>query len=214
MKKLIAINGSPRKNWNTAQLLKEAVRGAKDAGAEAEIVDLYSLTFKGCTSCFYCKLKSKEHGTCAMKDDLTPILEKAKNADAIIFGTPIYFMNFSSSMVAFIERLFFSNYIYSEEIPTVFPKKLPSAFFYTMNMTEKHFEQFKMSEKLGIYEIFTERILQVKPKVLYAFNTVQFQDYSKYESSIFNAEEKFAYKEEFFDKLCNQAYEIGKNLVL
>ncbi len=73
MKKLIAINGSPRKNWNTAQLLKEAVRGAKDAGAEAEIVDLYSLTFKGCTSCFYCKLKSKEHGTCAMKDDLTPI---------------------------------------------------------------------------------------------------------------------------------------------
>lgn len=211
--KIILINGSPRKNWNTAELLKNAMQGAQDAGAEAEIVNLYSLNFKGCTSCFYCKLKSKEHGTCAMKDDLTPILEKVKNADAIIFGTPIYFMNLSAGMVAFIERLFFSNYIYSAEIPTVFPKKLPSAFFYTMNMTEKHFEQFKMSEKLGIYEMFTENIFQVKPKILYAFNTVQFKDYSKYESSIFNAEEKFAYKEKVFENLCKQAYQIGRDLV-
>lgn len=213
MKKLIAINGSPRKNWNTAELLKNAVQSAKDVGAEAEIVNLYTLNFKGCTSCFYCKLKSKEHGTCAMKDDLSPILENVKTADAIIFGTPVYFMNFSAGMVAFIERLFFSNYIYSAEIPTVFPKKLPSAFFYTMNMTEKHFEQFGMAEKFGIYENFAEKILQVKPKILHAFNTVQFKDYSKYESSIFNAEEKFAYKEKNFAGLCEQAYKIGQELL-
>lgn len=213
MKNLIAINGSPRKNKNTAQLLQNAIQGAKDSGANAEIVNLYSLNFKGCTSCFFCKLKSKEHGFCAMKDDLTPILEKIKKSDAIIFGTPVYFMNFSSSMIAFIERLFFSNYIYSNEIPTVFPKKLPNAFFYTMNMTENHFKQFNMAEKFAIYEGTAERILQVKPKILYAFNTVQFNDYSKYESSIFDAEEKFAYREKNFDELCKQAYEIGKNLV-
>lgn len=213
MKKFIAINGSPRKNGNTAELLKNAAKGAQDAGAEIEIVNLYSLNFKGCTSCFYCKLKSKEHGTCAMKDDLSPVLEKIKAADAIIFGTPIYFMNLSAGMVAFIERLFFSNYIYSNEIPTVFPKKLPSAFFYTMNMTANHWEQFGMERLTGTYEGFTERILGVKPKVLHAFDTVQFKDYSKYESSIFDAEHKFAYKKENWATQLDDAYNIGKNLI-
>jgi len=213
MKNLIAINGSPRKNWNTAQLLQHAMQGAQDAGASAEMVNLYSLNFKGCTSCFACKLKSRPHGSCAMKDDLSPVLEKVKAADAIIFGTPIYFMNMSAGMIAFIERLFFSNYIYSDEIPTVFPKKLPSAFIYTMNMTEKHFEQFGMKERLGMYELFTRRILGVTPKILRAYNTVQFKDYSRYESSIFDAEEKFAYKEKHFADDCATAYEIGRDLI-
>ena len=80
-------------------------------------------------------------------------------------------------------------------------------------MTEKHFEQFKMADKFKMYEIFTKNILQVEPKILRAFNTVQFKDYSNYESSIFNPEEKFAYKEKFFDELLAQAFQIGKDLV-
>ncbi len=214
MKNLIAINGSPRRNGNTAQLLQQAIKGAQDAGASVEMVNLYALNFKGCTSCFACKLKSRPHGSCAMKDDLSPVLEKVKAADAIIFGTPIYFMNLSAGMIAFIERLFFSNYIYSDEIPTVFPKKLPSAFIYTMNMTEKHFEQFGMKERLGMYELFTKRILGVTPKILRAYDTVQFKDYSRYESSIFDAEEKFAYREKHFPEDCKAAYEIGRDLIL
>ncbi len=214
MKTLIAINGSPRKNWNTAELLKHAMKGAEEAGAETELINLYSLNFKGCTSCFACKLKSRPHGSCAMKDDLSPVLEKVKAADAVIFGSPIYFMNLSAGMIAFIERLFFSNYIYSDEIPTVFPKKLPSAFIYTMNMTEKHFEFFNMKERLGMYETFTTRILRVAPKVLRAYDTVQFKDYSRYESSIFDPEEKFAYREKHFADDCAAAYEIGRDLIL
>ena len=213
MKKLIAINGSPRKNWNTAELLKHAMQGAQDAGAETELVNLYALNYKGCTSCFACKLKSRPHGSCAMKDDLSPVLERVKEADAIIFGSPIYFMNLSAGMIAFIERLFFSNYIYSNEIPTVFPKKLPSAFIYTMNMTEKNFEQFGMKERLGMYELSARRILGVTPKILRAYDTVQFKDYSRYESSIFDAEHKLAYKEEHFPEDCAAAYEIGRALV-
>ena len=213
MKKLIAINGSPRKNWNTAELLKHAMQGAQDARAEAELVNLYSLNYKGCTSCFACKLKSRPHGSCAMKDDLSPVLERVKEADAIVFGSPIYFMNLSAGMIAFIERLFFSNYIYSDEIPTVFPKKLPNAFIYTMNMTEKHFEQFGMKERLGMYELFTRRILGVTPKILRAYDTVQFKDYSRYESSIFDPDEKFAYRKKHFSEDCAAAYEIGRALV-
>ena len=159
MKNLIAINGSPRKNWNTAQLLQHAMQGAQDAGASAEMINFYSLNFKGGTSCFDCKLKNRPHGSCAMKDDLSPVLEKVKAADAIIFASPIYFMNLSAGMIAFIERLFFSNYIYSDEIPTVFPKKLPSAYIYTMNMTEKHFEQFA-DDCATAYEIGRDLILK------------------------------------------------------
>ena len=214
MKKLIVINGSPRKNGNTAELLKYAVKGAEEAGAQAEYINLYSLKFKGCTSCFYCKLKTKEHGICAMKDDLTPILENVKSADAIIFGSPIYFMNLTSGLIAFIERLFFSNYIYSSEIPTVFPKKLPHAFFYTMNMTENHWTQFNMEHLTGMYERFSENILGVKPKILRAYDTVQFKDYSKYESSIFNEQHKLEYKEKNWATQCEDAYKIGQKLIL
>ncbi|MCO5381118.1 MAG: flavodoxin family protein [Methanosarcina barkeri] len=57
--KVIAINGSPRKKWNTATLLEKALEGAVSEGAETEIIHLYDLNFKGCTSCFACKLKGE-----------------------------------------------------------------------------------------------------------------------------------------------------------
>ena len=56
--KTIIINASPRKNWNTAQLLKQAQKGAESVGAETEYVDLYDLSFTGCRSCMACKLKT------------------------------------------------------------------------------------------------------------------------------------------------------------
>lgn len=213
VKKIIAINGSPRRKCNTAELLESALRGAKDAGAETELVQLYGLNFKGCISCFYCKRKDKEHGTCAMKDDLTPVLERVKEADALIFGSPIYFMNLSAGMIAFMERLFFSNYIYSNEIPTVFPKPLKNAFIYTMNMTEEHVKQFGIRERFAFHEGTAERILMAKPEILYAYNTYQYSDYSKYEASIFNEPEKAAYRKEVFPQQCEAAYNMGKSLV-
>ncbi|MBR1805392.1 MAG: flavodoxin family protein, partial [Selenomonadaceae bacterium] len=147
------------------------------------------------------------------KDELSPVLEKIKAADAVVFGTPIYFMNISAGMIACLERLLFANYIYSNEIPTVFGKKLPSAFVYTMNMTDRHFVQFNMTERLGITEMFTGRILGVEPKILRAFNTVQFKDYSRYESSIFDPDDKFAYREKQFPVDCKAAFDIGRALV-
>ena len=213
MKNLIAINGSPRRNWNTAQLLQHAMQGAQEAGASAELVNLYALNYKGCTSCFACKLKSRPHGSCAMRDELSPVLEAVKSADAVIFGSPIYFMNLSAGMIAFMERLLFSNYIYSDEVPTVFPKKLPNAFIYTMNMTAKHFEQFGMSARLGMMEVFAEKILGVVPKILRVFDTVQFKDYSRYESSIFDGDAKLAHREAHFAEDCAAAYAIGRELV-
>ncbi len=86
------INGSPRKKWNAAQAIDRAGEALKDNGFEVEGIDLYDYTFNGCTSCFACKLKdAKTNGVCAMKNDLRPVLEKLRGADAIVLGSPVYF---------------------------------------------------------------------------------------------------------------------------
>lgn len=211
--KLIAINGSPRRNGNTATLLHKALEGAAAAGAETECIDLYTLNYKGCISCFSCKRKDKEHGHCAIKDDLTPILEKVREADAVIFGSPIYFMNLTSGLQAFLERFFFPLTIYSREIPTVLGKKMPSAFVYTMNATEQQGEEYHLKNSLLFYEMAASTLLGMMPRRLFAYNTVQFNDYSKYESSMFNEAEKKAYRQEHWPKELQQAYELGQALI-
>ncbi len=65
--KVFAVNGSPRKNWNTAALLSKALEGAASLGAETELIHLYDLSFKGCVSCFTCKLRGgKSYGKCVV----------------------------------------------------------------------------------------------------------------------------------------------------
>lgn len=162
--KIIAINGSPRRTGNTATFLHKALEGAASVGADTECIDLYSLNYKGCLSCFYCKRKDKEHGTCIIKDDLAPVLEKVKAADAVLFGSPIYFMNITSGMQAFLERLLFSLYIYSREIPSVLGKKLPSAFLYTMNATEERAQEAHLLDSLAPFETFAATILGTAPR--------------------------------------------------
>lgn len=211
--KVIAINGSPRPNKNTVQLLNKALAGAEAAGAETELISLYPLQFRGCVSCFYCKCKDKEHGTCIIKDDLSPVIEKLKKADAIIWGSPIYFSNITATLQALFERFLFSNYIYSEEIPSVSGKQIPSAFIYTMNMTEEQSFQYHLRDSLRPIEVGVQRILGVEPQKLYAYNTVQFNDYSKFESSIFSESNKKAYREEHFETDLNSAFEMGEQLV-
>ena len=107
--KVIAINGSPRKKWNTATLLQNALDGAASQGAETELVHLYDLDYKGCTSCFACKLKNgRSYGKCAVQDGLTPVLKKIEVADALILGSPIYFGSVTGMMRCFMERLMFA----------------------------------------------------------------------------------------------------------
>ena len=73
--KVMAFNGSPRKKWNTATLLENALEGAASQGAKTELIHLYDLNFKGCISCFACKTKGgKSYGRCAVDDDLAPVL--------------------------------------------------------------------------------------------------------------------------------------------
>lgn len=90
--KAVFINGSPRKNFNTAKMLKKAIEGAQSVGAECELINLFDYEFTGCRSCFACKIKnSKTNGVCAIRDSIRPVIEKAQEADIIVIGSPVYF---------------------------------------------------------------------------------------------------------------------------
>jgi multimeric flavodoxin WrbA len=79
--KVMAFNGSPRKNWNTATLLQKTLAGAASYGAETELIHLYDLDYKGCISCFACKtIGGKSYGRCAVQDDLAPVFSRIEQS--------------------------------------------------------------------------------------------------------------------------------------
>ena len=105
---IMAFNGSPRKDWNTANLLNKALEGAASKGATTELIHLYDLNYKGCISCFACKTKNgKSYGRCPVNDDLKDVFRKVEEVDAIILGSPIYFGRVSGEMASFLDRLLF-----------------------------------------------------------------------------------------------------------
>ncbi|MDD2614935.1 MAG: flavodoxin family protein [Methanosarcina sp.] len=211
--KVIAINGSPRKNWNTATLLEKALEGAKSEGAETEIVHLYNLEFKGCISCFACKVKGgKNLARCSIKDELTPVLEKLEVADAAILGSPIYLGNSTGEMRSFMERYIFPYITYSVDVQTFYPKNIPVGYIYTMNIKEENFGMFCLDKVIDLNERLATRIFGYSES-LWSTDTYQFDDYSKYLSSIFNPEEKEKRRKEVFPQDCQKAFEMGARFV-
>lgn len=211
--KVIAINGSPRRKWNTATLLEKALEGAASEGAETEIIHLYDLNFKGCTSCFACKLiDGKGYGKCAMNDELTPVLEELKDADAVILGSPIYFSNCTGEMRSFMERYMFPFMVYSADPKSLYPKNIPVGYIYTMNIKEKHSEVFGINKLIELNEMLASRICGYSES-LCSTDTYQFDDYSKYVADSYYAEEKAKRREEVFPQDCEKAFEIGIRFV-
>ena len=208
--KAIAINGSPRKGWNTDLVLQEALKGAADAGAEVEMIHLYDLNFTGCRSCFACKRKGAEPARCFWKDDLSPVLDKILSADAVFFGTPIYFGEITSQMHALIERLSFILMTYDDYTKKLFHGKVNCGCFYTMNVPQEGYEK--------MYEVRMQQSFAVLNKlngevVDYACcDTLQFSDYTKFQTAMFSEEHKHKMREEQFPKDLAEAYQIGQKL--
>lgn len=207
--RVIAFNGSPRKNWNTATLLNHALEGAASQGAETELIHLYDYNYKGCISCFACKLKGgKSYGRCAVNDDLKPILEKVEKADAIILGSPIYFGMTTGEMRSFLERLMFQYLVYDASYSNLFKRRIPTGFIYTMNVDQSRLEETGYVRILKGTEMAMMRIFGASES-LFALDTYQFDDYSKYETSAFNPEAKARRRKEVFPEDCRKAFEMG-----
>ncbi len=210
--KVIAINGSPRKNWNTATLLQYALDGAASQGAETKLYHLIDYDFKGCRSCFACKrIGSKSYGKCAARDGLTPILEEIdQEADAFILGTPIYIGGATAEMRALIERLLYPYAKYDKFQTNLFSRRIPVGFVYTMNWTEQLLKF--MNCGLPFVESSLEKTFGPL-ETLYCYDTLQFDDYSKYDITLFDVDEKKKRREEQFPIDCQSAFDMGVRMV-
>jgi len=136
--KVILLNGSPRKGWNTDMMLQKAAEGAQAAGAETEIIHLYDLNYKGCRSCYGCRSKkNKNAGHCIWNDDLKAVLEKVDQADALIIGSPVYYADVTAEVRAFLERFLYQYQNYDTG-GTNFKGHLKAACIYTMNVPEEY----------------------------------------------------------------------------
>ena len=210
--KIIAFNGSPRKVWNTGTLLKKALEGASSQGAKIDLIHLYDLNYKGCISCFACKeKKGKSYGRCVVRDDLKPIFKKIESSDALVFGSPIYLGNITGEMQSFLERLVFPYLTYTDPPESLFPKKIPVGFIYTMGLTEELMNEFGYNQRFAGIERFLARIFG-SAEMLLSFDTYQFEDYSKVVATRFNPEAKLKRRQEVFPKDCQKAFEMGVRL--
>jgi multimeric flavodoxin WrbA len=101
--KVVAINGSARKDGNTALLLKKVLAELETEGIETELLQMAGKKIAGCIACDKCVINRDSH--CAVKKDiLNEYLDKMVAADGIILGSPTYFADLSAGMKALIER--------------------------------------------------------------------------------------------------------------
>lgn len=208
MKTIMIIDGGPRKNMNTAQMLQKVAEGAQSVNEEIEVktVHLYDLDYKGCMSCMACKIKGKASNICKFKDALTPILEEIAQADGLVMGSPIYFGDVTGQVRTFLERLAFPWLSYNDYSMTA-PKKMPVILIETMNGTPER----NNSNGYGSMEYCISAALG-EPERIVAYNTYQVKDYSRFELAGFSEEMKRQYRDEHWEEDLQKAFDAGKRM--
>ena len=207
MKKIIAINGSPRSGWNTDILVREAAAGAASAGAEVEVIDLYRLEkFTGCVSCFGCKTEAHQ-GKCICRDGLAEVLEKIRQADGLILGSPVYLGDVSAGLRALYERLIFQYITYKNESRSYSQRRIPVALIVTSNVPAEY-----DAELLARYKRTLEAFIG-PTQTLASGNTLQVNNYERYNWTMFNVEEKQQRRETVFPQERKAAFGMGSGML-
>jgi multimeric flavodoxin WrbA len=192
--KVVIVDGGPRRNWNTAQLLESAAAGARDAGAELEHYRLYELSFRGCSSCYACKLRVGAVNICALRDDLRPVLEAIGACDVLVMGSPIYWHEVTGELRCLIERLLYPCISYdnqpgSPSAASRFGRQIRVALFFSMGASAEAGRKIGLFDKFHAYQgIFTSLLGPTEYRV--SCDTHQFDDYERYATGMFDAQAK------------------------
>ena len=209
MKRIVAVNAGPRKNWNTAQMIAAACEGAQEAGASIELFNLYALDkFSGCISCFGCKLE-KNLGHCVCKDGLTQVLEAIRTADGLIIGTPNYLSEGTAAFRALFERLVFQYITYKAEIDNYNDRPIPVLFIMTSNAPDEAYEPD------GYYHALIKKYEEMfstfigPTEVITVGGTKQVNDYPRYNWTRFDVEQRLERHETVFPQRLQKAREAG-----
>ena len=208
MKKIMIIDGGPRKNFNTAAMLQKFAEGARAASSDIEVktIRLYALDYKGCMSCMACKIKGRASNVCKFKDALTPVLDEIAEADGLVLGSPIYFGDVTGQMRTFLERLAFPWLSYNDYSLTA-PKRMPVVLMETMNGLPDR----NNSQGYGSMEHCIAAALG-QPEHVYAYNTYQVKNYDNYELGGFSEEAKRQYRDTHWEEDLQKAFEAGKRM--
>lgn len=210
--KLVAINGSPRRTANSAQMLKAFEAGvlSVDPEANVEYVDLYTLKFTGCTSCFSCKRKGGAfYGQCPIKDGIHDLIEHVFEADAVAIAAPIYIGDINAQTKCFLERAIFSHTTYRLNHDSLAKKPVPVTMIYTMNCPRELAEEIGYMRTFDTMERYIAHTFKHDVTRVCAFNTYQFRNYEDYEMELFREEDKRAYRDENFEKDLRSAFDAG-----
>ncbi|HLB24784.1 MAG TPA: flavodoxin family protein [Nitrospirota bacterium] len=189
--KVLGFSGSPRVNGNTELLLKELLRGASDAGAETELIQVRKVRFDPCISCNRCF----ETGRCEVEDAFQPIYDKIMEADHIVLASPIYFMGVTAWAKTLIDRCqcyWAKKYVLKEPVP-----------MYRGEMQRRGV--FISTAGSNVKQAFDGAVFTVK----YFFDAIGVAHYK--DLLYHNVDEKGAIKEH--PTALKEAYETGRDLV-
>ncbi len=207
--KTIILNGSPRKNWNTAMMLKEAQKGAESVGAETEYINLFDLSYTGCRACLACKRKGAERCRCFWKDDLSPVIDRIFAADAMMIGSPVFLGDITSQVRGLIERLHFCALSY-DDYSNYFTGKVNVGVILTMNAPKSYYDLAYSKKAEEVAQAFSA--LNGNVEIYPCCDTLQVADYSRYSMAGFNEGHKKEMREKQFPLDLEKAFEMGARL--
>lgn len=182
-------------------------------GVEVEYIYLYRLEkYTGCVSCFSCKRKAT-FGKYILKDGLYDVLEKIRNADGLVIGSPNYLGDVTASFRALYERLIFQSLTYNLEKPCCNEHMIPVLFILTSNSDDSSYEaNGYYSDIIPKYKNTFETY--VGPTiVLICGNTLQVNDYSLYDWTMMDGKGKKEHHDKTFNSCLKKAYKMGQSLV-
>ncbi|MBO6092771.1 MAG: flavodoxin family protein, partial [Oscillospiraceae bacterium] len=182
---------------------------AESVGAETEYIDLYDLSYTGCRSCLACKRKEAERCKCFWPDDLSPVIDRILAADALIIGSPIYLGDITSHVHALIERLHFCTLSY-DDYSSYFTGKVNVGIILTMNAPKAFYNIGYRKKAKETAQSF--RALNGSVEVYACCDTLQVQDYSKYNMAGFDEAHKKEMRKNQFPKDLEKAFQMGASL--
>lgn len=211
MKKIMIIDGGPRKNFNTAALMDAVEQGVRSVSAEIEVkrVRLYDVEFTGCRACYACKVKDKWSTYCKFRDAMTETLQEADKADGLVFASPTYFQRITGRLEQFLERLLFPRLSYND-YSSLAPRLIPTVTIYTMTGPQPAVEKFItpfMDHTDGLIEKYYG-----KPVRLTTVDDFQVKDYSRYEMASFDLVKKQQWHDAHWQEDIDRAFAAGKKM--
>lgn len=147
--KLICLLGSPRRNGNSATLAEHVVQEARQLGAETELIYLNGLRYQGCQGCYACKNGLER---CVLDDDLAPVLEKVRDADALLLASPVYYGDITAQLKGFIDRTF--SYLVPDYYANPQPGRLVPGKRFAMVLSQGHPDETRFADVFPRYDFF------------------------------------------------------------